>query len=279
MHIKQVNHNLLFSDLKQFDLAKTLDCGQFFRFHTTPSGSILFQTLDRRFCAKQEADTLTVFDAGEGDAAFLTYFLDLERDYDEVRRRFQNAGGVMRSACTESEGIRILRQDPYETLISFLLSSNNNIPRIQGIIERLCTAFGEKKVDAHGEYFTFPTPEKLTSLSVSGLEVIRSGYRAKYILSAAQDIASGRIKLSEIDRLSYTEAKKALTGILGVGSKVADCVLLFGFHKLEAFPIDVWIKRTIDTLYDGTFDTDALGEIAGIANQYLFYYVRKHKLV
>ena len=152
----------------------------------------------------------------------------------------------------------------------FIISQNNNIKRIKGIVERLCENFGEKLPE--GEY-TFPTAEKLSKLSVDDLAPIRAGFRNKYIIDSAQKVNSGEVNLNICYDLPYDEAQQELMKIKGVGTKVADCTLLFGFHRIEAFPLDVWMKRAMEKLFP-TMSPKDFGEYAGIAQQYIFHYSR-----
>ena len=196
---------------------------------------------------------------------YWTVFLDLERSYGDIIATFSDSHLI--EAAKACAGIRILRQDPWETLVSFIISQNNNIPRIKKIIRSLCENFGEK---INGG-FTFPSAKRIVE---SDLSVIRSGFREKYIKSAAEMVVSGQINLDELPLLPYTEAKAQLMRIKGVGEKVAGCVALFGLGFLEAFPIDTWIKKVLHNHYGESFDPNTFGAYAGIAQQYLFHYER-----
>jgi N-glycosylase/DNA lyase len=164
------------------------------------------------------------------------------------------------------KGIRILRQDKWEALLSFIISQNNNIPRIKKIIASMRSYFGG-----------FPKATQIASENVENLKQFKLGYRAEYIANAAKRVTSGETDLTSIAEMPYSSAKKELLKILGVGSKVADCVLLFGMHKLEAFPVDVWIKRALQTFYPLSAPECFTGEYAGLAQQYLFHYIRSHQ--
>ena len=174
---------------------------------------------------------------------------------------------TMSRAVGYGRGIRILRQDPFETLISFIVSQNNNIPRIKKIITALCENYGENRA--------FPTPEALAGASVDDLFALRTGFRAKYIHDAAVKVASGEVNLSEIAACKdYGKCTEMLCRIHGVGPKVSSCVLLFGFHKTEAFPVDVWMKKSLARHFPDGFDPAPLGRYKGLCQQYLFYYER-----
>lgn len=272
MNIKYDN-NLIFIETDRFDLQKTFECGQCFRFNRLDDGSY-------RGIAYGKELTLTQVEGGvvlsgvtkeEFENIFFDYF-DLGRDYDEVDRILEG-DRVLRDIIPFSKGIRILNQQPFETVISFIISASNNIPRIKKIIASLCDNFGENGA--------FPTPEKLASLELSDLAVIRAGFRDKYILDCAKKVVSGEIDLEGIKKMTYADASRKLQKINGVGQKVADCSLLFAFGFCEAFPKDVWIKRILRHFY-GVEDNRALDfhGYDGIAQQYLFYYaINNHDII
>ena len=178
---------------------------------------------------------------------------------------------ALAAAVDYGRGIRILRQDPWEAICSFIISQNNNIPRIKGLIAALSARAGEKI--AEGVY-SFPTAEAVAALGVDELRALKMGFRAPYIIDAAIKVSSGALDLAAVAALDTPEAEKMLCGVKGIGPKVADCALLFGFSRYDAFPIDVWIKRVIAKYFDEGFDPRALGRYAGVAQQVLFYYER-----
>ena len=171
-------------------------------------------------------------------------------------------------------GIRILRQDSWEALCSFIISQCNNISRIKGIVERLCENFGDPISVGDKVYYTFPSAERLATLEPEKLACSRSGYRAEYIICAARAVVGGEIDLEALKKCDYKQAIKALRSIRGVGEKVANCVVLFGLWHMEAFPIDVWMKRALKENFPPDFEPETLGEYAGLAQQYIFYYAR-----
>lgn len=179
---------------------------------------------------------------------------------------------MLKEAAKYAPGIRILRQEPYEALCTFIISQNNNIKRIKGIVQRLCENFGEEI--SPGD-FAFPTPQKMAELSADDLAPLRAGFRNRYLIDAAQKVYSGEVDLESCRTLDYEQARKELMKITGVGVKVADCTLLFGLHRIEAFPVDVWMKRAMDKLFPGMMPSD-FGDCAGIAQQYIFHYSRMH---
>lgn len=248
-----------------FDLDETLDCGQAFRWEKIPSEyectySGVF--LDRPLKISYNGEYFILHDTDEEE--FLTVwadYFDLSTDYGEIKRRL-SSDETLKRACDYAGGIRLLRQDKWECLCSFIISQNNNIPRIKGIIARLCEHYGH-----------FPTPAELAGETVESLGYLRSGFRAKYLIDAAVKTAQGIIELEELSDKPIDEARKLLMTIKGVGPKVAECVLLFGMHKTDAFPVDVWIKRVMERYYPDGLPSVADG-INGIAQQYLFHYIR-----
>lgn len=216
----------------------------------------------------QNGSEVTLHDVRKQDIPFWEEYFDLATDYSAYIATLSE-DETLKKACESSYGIRILRQEPFETLISFIISQNNNIPRISGIIGRLCESFG---TDIGGVY-AFPTVEQMSGITPEDLAPLRAGFRARYICDAVEKVNSGEVDFAEIDRLPLTEAREKLKLITGVGDKVADCVLLFAFHKLDAFPKDVWVKRLMAEFYPDGLPECTRG-IEGIAQQYLFDYVR-----
>lgn len=253
-----------------FDIRQTFLCGQCFRWKETENGDFSGIAGGKRYVVSQTKDGVTVRGVSNDDVPFLRNYFDLETDYGAIKRRF-SADKTLKAAIECSGGIRILRQEPFETLISFIISQNNNIPRISGIIDRLCGSFGEKI----GGGFAFPTAERLRGIEPEDLAPLRAGFRAKYIADAVRRVNSGEVDFDEIDALPLDEAREVLKRIVGVGDKVADCVLLFAFHKLGAFPKDVWVKRVMAEYYPGGLP-DCTKGLEGIAQQYLFNYVRNN---
>jgi len=251
---------------ENFDLAQTLDCGQCFRWERQKDGSYTGVAFSRVLNISKENRAQVL-----EDELWRNYF-DVQLNYGRIRTDLSEGDTVLAEAAKFAPGMRILNQEPWEALCSFIISQNNNIPRIKGIVARLCTQFGE---EIGGGYFSFPTPEKLAELKADDLAEIRSGFRAKYILSAAQKVANGEVDLAALKTAPLPEARAMLMTITGVGPKVADCTLLYGLHRLEAFPMDVWMKRAMQTLFPGK-EPESFGQYAGIAQQYIFHYSRNN---
>lgn len=272
--IKQQQNGLLISGLQDFSLREILDCGQCFRWLPLDGD-------ETRWSGIAMGKRLEIQKLGEGEFLFLgtnqqefeeiwADYFDLQTDYTALKSALC-CDPVMAEATTYAPGIRVLRQNGWEALCTFIISQNNNIKRIRGIVERLCECFGEP-VDGG---FDFPTAERLSQATLEDLAPLRSGFRAKYLLDAAKKVSSGVVDLSAIPSMTYEEAQAHLRQINGVGPKVADCALLFGFYRLDAFPMDVWMKRAMATLYPDGLPENIL-PYRGIAQQYLFHYARMH---
>ena len=260
------------------DLAQTLDCGQAFRWRPVllPDGQEAWRgvAFGHALTVRQEED-IFVFDCTEEEfrTVWVPYF-DFETDYAALRKNISALHPVLKEACTYAPDIRILRQDPWEALCAFILSQNNNIARIKGIIERLCILSAHPIVCGTDTLYAFPTPEQLAACSLEDLAPLRAGFRAKYLLDAARRVHTGELDLTALYTLPLHDAREALMTVHGIGPKVADCVLLYGLHRTECFPMDVWMKRAMQFLPGIT--PEALGPAAGIAQQYIFHYARMH---
>lgn len=246
-----------------FSLKDTLSCGQCFRWDRQEDDSFsgIAGKLGKRAILRQEGDCLSV--ESEESPDFWERYFDLDEDYDPWKERF-SGDPTLAASIAYYGGIRLLRQDPWEALVSFIISANNNIPRIKGIISRLCSCFGEDEA--------FPSAMRLSALTVEDLAPIRAGFRAKYILDAAQKVHTGALDLKAVAEMEIDDGRKALMTVNGVGPKVAECVLLYGFHRLEAFPVDTWIKKVLAQYYPDGFPDWA--KPRGVAQQYLFHYIR-----
>lgn len=248
------------------DLKQTLFCGQCFRFKEISDGEFEGIAGNKYVRLFQKNDGIEI-DCSEGDLSFWQDYFDISLDYTSLLDSF-GKDETLKAACYGRK-IRVLKQLPFETLISFIISQNNNIKRITGIIDRLCENFGEK---ISGGY-AFPDVAVLAELSEDDLAPLRAGFRAKYIIDAAKKVGSGEVNFEKIREMPDNEAREALKIIKGVGDKVADCVLLFGLYRTAAVPKDVWIKRVNAYYYPNGFP-ECVGNYAGIAQQYLFDYAR-----
>ncbi len=266
-------------NVEYFDTAAVFDCGQAFRFlpaedakHSCEYSGVAF---GRYISVAQDGDTLTVYGTDEKDfyniwIPYLGLDFDIAGARSDILSRSDNP--ALAQAIEYGKGIRILRQEKWETLCSFIISQNNNIPRIRGLIGTISKALGEKIND---NAYSFPTPESIVNAGVDALREMKFGFRAPYIFDAAQKVASGELDLNAVSNAPTTaEAAQMLMTVKGVGPKVAACTLLFGFDRTDAFPVDVWVKRVIEKYFEPPFDAAALGPYAGLAQQYLFYYER-----
>ena len=271
MHSKTVGNDIEVTGVECLDLDLTLDCGQAFRWKRNDDGSYsgvaggYFLNIHRegnKFIFKNT--TKDSFDN------FWVNYFDLNKDYKKICETLKQ-DKLLCSTIDEYYGIRILNQEPWEALCSFVISQQNNIKRIKLIIERLCSTYGE---DLGGGSYTFPTAERLARLTVDDFEALGTGYRAKYLERLAKDVASGEIDLQKIKSLDLEDARRELLKIYGVGIKVANCALLFGFGFYSACPVDVWMKRVMEYYPDGL--PECFKGIEGIAQQYLFHWARNN---
>lgn len=271
MKIIYDKNDIILRGVECLDLELTLDCGQAFRWEKQNDSSWSGVAEGVFLNIKKEGDAFILKNTSKADFenVWRNYF-DFDRNYAEICDRLRQ-DDLLKCTVDEYYGIRILNQDSWEALCSFVISQQNNIKRIKGIIDRLCRAYGDEVADG---WYSFPSAQRLSSLSVEDFEKLGTGYRAKYLERLAKDVAQGRIDLSSIKQLSLEQARKKLLEIYGVGVKVADCALLFGFGFYDAFPVDVWMKRVMQYYPDGL--PECFDGIGGIAQQYLFHWARNN---
>ena len=264
---------MIIENIKDFDLAQTLDCGQAFRWRELEDGSFKGVAFGRLVTFQKDDEKIIISGCGETDFEKIwRNYLDLDLDYSSIKSDLSKLHPTLADAARFAPGIRILNQEPWEALCSFIISQNNNIPRIKGIVERLCQSFGDP---IEGDFCTFPSAERIAALSPEDLSPIRAGFRARYIIDGARKVANGEIDLEKVRFMEIEDARKELMKITGVGIKVADCTLLYGLHRLDCFPLDVWMKRAMATLFPEMNPSD-FGKYGGIAQQYIFHYSRMH---
>lgn len=252
---------------------KTFECGQCFRWNADENGGYV-GVASGRAARVFTRGGMAVIECDEADIGFWREYLDMDTDY--VKARESVMLGEYLTECAEyGRGIRILRQDKWEALCSFIISQCNNIPRIKSIVEKLCAMFGEAMETPWGVKYSFPTASRVALLEEPELAPLRSGYRAAYIINAARAVASGDIDLEYAATLDGNETRKYLKSLNGVGDKVANCAVLFGLHRMDAFPVDVWIKRALKENLPAGFDPATLGDYAGLAQQYMFFHARE----
>ncbi|GHU38306.1 8-oxoguanine DNA glycosylase [Clostridia bacterium] len=265
--------NIHFPRPANFDLGEIFDCGQCFRF----SGNGVYEgvAFGRFIRVYAEGSDIVLEGASEEDFNLVWRdFFDLDRNYSAAIEILSRDPHIA-AASAAAAGIRILRQDLFECLISFIISQNNNIPRIKKIVATLCENFGEPIDTAYGTYYSFPDAQSIFSAGIDELSVIRAGFRSKYIIDACGKILSGEVDLEALRSLSTDDLIESLKKIKGVGVKIASCVALFAYGRFDAFPEDIWIKRVLKKYYPAGFDArNAFGEYAGLAQQYMYHYER-----
>lgn len=264
-----------------FNIKDTLECGQVFRFVPYEKGYKVF-SIDKCCYCYNEQD-LAVIECLNKDREYFENYFDLSRDYKKIYDfALQQNIGILTKSANLGKGIRILNQNPVETLFSFIISQNNNISRIKGIIEKLCFLLGEKSSFLEQEYYAFPTCEKMARQDLSFYKSIGLGYRAEYVRNLAINCING-FDLNKYNNSDTPFLKKMLIEIYGVGPKVADCVALFGFHRSDSFPVDTWIAKLYKENFNGTLtDRNKIADYftsmfkynSGYFQQYLFYYKR-----
>ena len=256
-----------------FDLDKIFDCGQCFRWNKNDDGSYTGVAMGKAATIKKDSSGIYITGTKEDyDNIWHDYF-DMDNNYRQIRQGLC-IDEYMKNASDFGAGIRILRQDKWEALCSFIISQCNNIPRIKKIVETFSCCFGDEISFGGDKYYAFPTAEKTAGLTIDDLAPLRCGYRAPYIIDAAKAVQNGDIDLESLSSASLSDAVKALRSLNGVGEKVANCAILFSLHKLDAFPVDVWMKKAISQHYGKDFDPNVFGPFAGIGQQYMFYYQR-----
>lgn len=284
MNYKFKNGNIYLEDMENFSIKQTLECGQVFRFRYIEGKYILIAK--NRVLKIEERENMHIFlntSIEDFEKIWIDYF-DLKRDYGEIHKTIAD-NEVMKNAIAYGEGIRILNQDYFETIISFIISQNNRIPMIQTVIENISNKYGEKIDDI---YYSFPDWEKLAQATDDELRQCKTGFRSKYILDCVNRIKDGRLNFVAMKDLDTARLKFELMEVKGIGEKVSDCIVLFAFGKREAFPVDVWIKRVMEFYFYDNQKTDnsvirkeaaqRFGIYGGYAQQYLFYMARSENI-
>ena len=260
-------------DENTLDIKKIADSGQTFRMSPDPerslkAGADVYRCIasDRICCAGGG-----LVDCPESENAFWKNYFDIDTDYEAMAASIDEDDLYLTAAAEFGKGIRILRQDPWEMLITFIISQRRSIPSIKTCVEALCRKWGRPIGDG---LFAFPTPDELASASLDELACCSLGYRTEYVYLAVQGVRDGSVDLAAMERMSDQELFAALTGLRGVGPKVANCVSLFGFHRIGAFPIDVWIDRVLKEHYPYGFPFERYEGYAGVMQQYMFFSAR-----
>ena len=274
------------TDIPKTEIFKTFDCGQCFRFDPVSLYGNKYEYGGVAYgkyvvFAQNSPYELKIYGTTPEEYASLwRSYLALDTDYNAINRAIVEltASDHMRKCVEYGDGIRILRQEPWESVCSFIISQNNNIPRIKKIIAALCEKYGSPIKQGEATYYSFPKAKALYEAGEEAIFALKTGFRAKYIIDASRSVSTGETDLlALVNEESLDTCVEILCKIKGIGLKVASCALLFGFGKTEAFPIDVWMKRALEKYFPNGIDIKALGKSAGIAQQYLFYYERYNK--
>ena len=294
MKIRKRKNNIVIEEVKDFLLSQTLECGQCFRFDKLDDEDYVVVANNKLLHIKQEKDNLIFYDTTKEDVTdFWIHYFDLDTDYKQIKNYLRRKDEKLRPIIKDKWGIRIINQDFHEALITFIISQNKQIPHIQKIVNNLSEKYGKCLGTIEGKkYYAFPTINKLGTLTEKQWRDLKVGFRAPYLMDAATMLSKRRLKYNTFfeygNRIDEKYARNILTSIKGVGDKVANCVMLFSLGYTSSFPIDVWIKRIMETMYFGGDDVskDEIAEFAkktygkygGYAQQYLFHYGRDNNL-
>lgn len=294
MKIRKHGKNVIIDEVTDFLLSQTLECGQCFRYEKLSEEEYVIVASGRLLKIKQEGKRLIFFDTTKEDVVnFWIYYFDLENDYSKIKNYLRRKDVKLRPAIKEKFGIRILNQEFSETLISFIISQNKQIPHIKQLVENLSVKYGKCLGEIDGKkYYAFPSIKKLASISEKEWKDLKVGFRALYLFDASKKLADKSIEekmfYKDGSRVDEQRAIDILTSIKGVGKKVANCVMLFSLGYREVVPIDVWIKRILENLYFdkkekskeelALFAKKQYGKYGGYAQQYLFSYGREMRL-
>ena len=275
---------------ESFELKDIFECGQCFRWNENEDGSYTGVINTGVLNVEKQDEKIIFTGLLDGDIEkIVRFYFDLDRNYEEIKLQLSNVDKYLKTSVEYGKGIRILNQDLWETIISFIISANNNIPRIKGIIERISEKYGTK-IEWNGKkYYTFPTPEQLSQAKVEDLRALGTGFRDVRIYETTRKVLRGEVDLNEIAKKDTLTARDELLTLSGVGPKVADCILLFStLKRFDVFPIDVWVRRVMNELYIKNEDENKVskkeimkiaeqkfGDLEGLAQQYLFYWKRE----
>lgn len=264
---------MITKELRYFDISQICHSGQCFRMVEREDGIWQVVASNRYLEIKQEG-TAVIFSCSEKEyETFWKFYFDMETDYGAFIERINPRDRYLMQAAEFGQGIRILKQNLWEMIVSFLISQQNNIPRIRKCIRNLCETYGTPMESFRGElYYSFPKPEDLAELPEDELKACNLGYRSKYVVRTAKAITRGEVSLEEIQTMPYKKAREELLKLFGVGEKVADCICLFALHHLEAFPMDTHMIQALETHYKRGFPNRRYRGYQGVMQQYIFYW-------
>lgn len=285
--VKNLNKGVLVKDVKNFELSHIFDCGQCFRWNRRPNGNYIGVAFGKVIEVEKKENDVIIYNISEEEFknTWCEYF-DLKRDYGKIKEALSK-DPLLKKSIDFGYGIRLLKQEKLEMLISFIISANNRIPMIKKAIENISKKWGEKLTYKDEVFYSFPTIEKLSMASEEDFEECSTGFRAKYLKDTIDKVYSGEFDLNYVGSLNDDECHKELQKLMGVGPKVADCIMLFSMEKYSAFPVDVWVKKAMMKFYVAPdvslkkirdFGRNEFGNLSGFAQQYLFYYARENKI-
>lgn len=281
------------TEIQSFEPKHIFECGQCFRWEKQEDGSYTGIFASNVLNVKKQGNDVIFQGICKNDIkeTCIQYF-DLKRDYETIKKQLSQVDEYIKDSINYGEGIRILNQDLWETIISFIISANNNIPRIKGIINRISEKYGTPIIWNQKTYYTFPTPDQLAKASIEELRDLGLGFRDKRVYETTQKIVKKEINLLQLEKEETQKVRQELLTLPGVGPKVADCILLFSdLKRFDVFPIDVWVRRVMNELYIKKEDETKVkkeeieelakakyGNLEGIAQQYLFYWKREQHI-
>lgn len=286
MKLEEIKNGIILKETKDFDPVHIFECGQCFRWIKEDDGSYTGVAKGKVINVKKDGANIVIDNTNKEDFENIWYdYFDLGRDYTSLKKELAQHDENLKKAVDFGWGIRILQQDSWEMLISFIISSNNRIPMIQRAINNISEKYGKEIGEYRGrKYFAFPSPEELSKASIEELRECKTGFRDKYIYHTNKMVIEENLNMEDFIEMDSEVCHKELMKFKGVGAKVADCIALFGMRKYDSFPVDVWVKRVMQEFYGAEdmslpkmrkYGMELFGEKAGFAQQYLFYYVRE----
>lgn len=286
MKLEEIKNGIILKETKDFDPVHIFECGQCFRWIKEDDGSYTGVAKGKVINVKKDGENIVIDNTNKEEFENIWYdYFDLGRDYTSLKKELAQHDENLKKAVDFGWGIRILQQDSWEMLISFIISSNNRIPMIQRAINNISEKYGKEIGEYRGRiYFAFPSPEELSKASVEELRECKTGFRDKYIYHTNKMVIEENLNMEDFIEMDSEVCHKELMKFKGVGAKVADCIALFGMRKYDSFPVDVWVKRVMQEFYGAEdmslpkmrkYGMELFGEKAGFAQQYLFYYVRE----
>lgn len=289
MKIYEKEDIIVVEDINDFNINQIFDSGQGYRWKKQKDNSYTGVVKGNILNISQVGNTLYLKNTNINDFKNIWYkYFSLDMNYSEIEHKICKIDNHLKSAVEFGSGLRILNQDEWETLITFILSTNNSIQMVENIIDNLSTKHGDYICEYEGKkYYAFPTPEKLASLSLDELRECKTGFRDKYIKSVAEAVLSGKFSLYELSNKDTNSCINQLKSLSGVGMKVADCIAMFSMRKSDIFPVDIWMKRVIQEFYLDTemslpkirsYAIEKFGDLSSFVQLYLFYYAREHNI-